>query len=70
MPTEWALLALTGATVGILHTALGPDHYLPFALMARAGRWSRAKTLWVTLACGLGHVLRSEERRVGKECRL
>ncbi len=59
MGHELALLALTAAAVGVLHTVLGPDHYLPFALMARAERWSRAKTLWVTLACGLGHVLSS-----------
>ncbi len=59
MEHELALLALTAAAVGVLHTVLGPDHYLPFVLMARAERWSRTKTLWVTLACGLGHVLSS-----------
>ncbi|MEE8608129.1 MAG: sulfite exporter TauE/SafE family protein [Nitrospiraceae bacterium] len=59
MGHELALLALTAAAVGVLHTVLGPDHYLPFVLMGRAERWSRAKTLWVTLACGLGHVLSS-----------
>ena len=52
-------LTLTAATVGTLHTVLGPDHYLPFAMMARAGRWSRAKTLAVTLACGVAHILSS-----------
>jgi len=54
-----ALLAITAAGVGILHAILGPDHYLPFVFMARAGRWSRRKTVAVTLACGLGHVLSS-----------
>jgi sulfite exporter TauE/SafE len=52
-------LTLTAATLGALHTLLGPDHYLPFAIMARAGGWSRTKTLAVTLACGAGHILSS-----------
>ncbi len=59
MGNDLVLLALTAAAVGVLHTILGPDHYLPFAMMARAERWSRAKTLWVTFACGTGHVLSS-----------
>jgi len=52
-------LTLTAATLGALHTLLGPDHYLPFAIMARAGGWSRTKTLAVTLACGVAHILSS-----------
>ena len=54
-------LALTTAavTIGVVHTALGPDHYLPFAAMSRAGNWSLRKTLLVTLACGVGHVASS-----------
>ncbi|MFQ5724125.1 MAG: hypothetical protein ACE5G6_06495 [Terriglobia bacterium] len=59
MTHELALLALTAAGLGVLHAALGPDHYLPFLLMGRAGGWSRRKTLAVTLACGTGHVLSS-----------
>lgn len=56
---ELWLLAATAAGVGVVHTLLGPDHYVPFVAMARAGGWSRVKTLWVTLTCGLGHVLGS-----------
>ena len=41
------LLAGTAA-IAITHTLLGPDHYLPFVMMAHAGRWSRTKTAWVT----------------------
>ena len=52
-------LALTAATVGTLHTVMGPDHYLPFVVMSRAGQWSRTKTLVVTLLCGVAHVLSS-----------
>ena len=55
------LFALAGvaALIGVLHTLAGPDHYLPFVAMSRAGRWSLARTLTVTLAAGTGHVLGS-----------
>jgi len=56
MTRELELLAATAAGLGFLHALLGPDHYLPFVLMGRAGRWSRAKTLGVTFVCGVGHV--------------
>jgi nickel/cobalt exporter len=49
-------MAVTGALVGMLHTLAGPDHYVPFIVMARAGRWSLRRTLSVTAACGLAHV--------------
>ena len=52
------LLAGTAA-IAVTHTLLGPDHYLPFVMMAHAGRWSRAKTARVTAVCGLGHVASS-----------
>ena len=52
------LLAGTAA-IAVTHTLLGPDHYLPFVMMAHAGRWSRAKTARVTALCGLGHVASS-----------
>lgn len=54
--TETAALCVTAGSVGALHTLLGPDHYVPFVAMARAGDWSMSKTLRVTLACGLGHL--------------
>lgn len=53
------LLSGTAAAVGFIHTVIGPDHYLPFVMMARAGKWSRAKTFSVTILCGIGHVLSS-----------
>ena len=34
-----APLLLSAATIGVLHTALGPDHSLPFIALARARRW-------------------------------
>jgi nickel/cobalt exporter len=45
------------ALVALTHTLAGPDHYLPFIVMAKARKWSSWKTTWVTFVCGLGHVL-------------
>jgi len=56
MDPEILLLVTAAVSVGVLHTLLGPDHYLPFGAMARAGAWSRRKTLTVTGLCGVGHV--------------
>ena len=42
--------------LAVLHTAIGPDHYVPFVMLGRARRWSVRKTLAVTAACGVGHV--------------
>lgn len=43
------------ATVGALHT-LAPDHWVPFAALARASRWSVRQTARTTILCGFGHV--------------
>jgi nickel/cobalt transporter (NicO) family protein len=53
------ILTSTAATIGLVHTVIGPDHYIPFVMMARARDWSRSKTLFITLLCGIGHVLSS-----------
>ena len=49
-------LILTAASIGFLHTLLGPDHYLPFVMIAQARKWSRVRTAWITFLCGVGHV--------------
>jgi len=51
---SWTL-PLAAATVGALHT-LAPDHWMPFAALARARGWTPARTLRTTILCGLGHV--------------
>lgn len=56
MHTELSIVLLTAASVAFIHTVLGPDHYIPFIAMAKAGDWSKMKTLWVTILCGIGHV--------------
>jgi hypothetical protein len=54
-------LSVLTAAIGVafVHTALGPDHYLPFVMLGRARGWSLQRTLWITAACGVGHVLSS-----------
>jgi len=53
------VIAGTAAILGLVHTVLGPDHYLPFIVMSRARKWSLQKTLFISFLCGLGHVLSS-----------
>jgi sulfite exporter TauE/SafE len=52
-------LVITAASIGFLHTLVGPDHYVPFIMMSRSGKWSLFKTGVVTVLCGIGHVLSS-----------
>lgn len=59
MDVDLGLLLVTAASIGCIHTLLGPDHYLPFVAMSAARRWSRGRTLWITSLCGAGHVLGS-----------
>lgn len=56
---EKGAILLTAASLGFIHTVLGPDHYIPFVALAKARAWSKARTAAVTFLCGLGHVLSS-----------
>ena len=56
MTAELNVLIITAASVAFFHTILGPDHYLPFVMMAWARKWSTLKTTLITLLCGLGHI--------------
>jgi nickel/cobalt exporter len=57
--TEAQILLYTAASIAILHTVLGPDHYLVFTAMGKARGWTLSKTLRITTLCGLGHVASS-----------
>ncbi|MFH1263982.1 MAG: hypothetical protein V1495_11140 [Pseudomonadota bacterium] len=59
MTTGTEILLLSTLTVGVIHAAAGPDHYVPFIALARAGNWSLKKALWITLGCGVGHIASS-----------
>lgn len=56
MSDEVQKLTIAALSIGFLHTLLGPDHYVPFAAMARIGKWSLPKTIVITILCGIGHV--------------
>ncbi len=57
-PGALAAIAATAVTVGSLHS-LAPDHWVPFAALARAQGWSAGRTARITVACGFGHVTAS-----------
>jgi len=50
----WILLVST-ASVAFFH-ALAPDHWMPFAAIGKAQKWSKLRLLWITFISGLGHV--------------
>ena len=55
---SWSLLS-AAASIGVIHTLLGPDHYLPFIFLGRARGWSAGRTAGITAAFGAAHVLSS-----------
>lgn len=59
METTSIVLIATAISLGFIHTLAGPDHYLPFIFLSKAGNWKLSKTLIFTAVCGLGHVLSS-----------
>lgn len=59
MSQELTLLTITAASIGFFHTLFGPDHYIPFIVMAKARKWSILKTTWITFLCGIGHIASS-----------
>lgn len=52
---ELTVLLWTALTIGVVHTLIGPDHYLPFVSLARERGWTVRKTLSLTFICGAAH---------------
>ena len=48
-------LVAAAATLGSVHT-LAPDHWMPFAALAKAEGWTARRTALITACCGFGHV--------------
>ena len=65
MSPETILLFVSAITIAFLHTAAGPDHYLPFIALQKARNWSYGKTIGWTIACGAGHILSSVVLGIG-----
>ncbi len=53
------ILTISAASIGFFHTLIGPDHYLPFIMIGKARNWSLSKIVWLTILCGIGHILSS-----------
>ena len=51
-------LVVAAVSIGSVHS-LAPDHWVPFAALARAEQWSARRTSAITALCGLGHVTAS-----------
>ena len=56
MPDEFTTTIAVAAAIGVTHTLMGPDHYVPFVALSRARAWSLGKTLLIASLCGIGHV--------------
>lgn len=53
---QWVYaLMITAAGVGALHS-LAPDHWVPFAALARVRGWTPLRTARLAFLCGFGHV--------------
>ena len=55
MNKGYFLLLASTVSIAFLH-ALAPDHWMPFAVIGKAQKWSRAKLIWMTFVSGIGHV--------------
>lgn len=56
MDNQTLILIFTAGSIAFFHTVLGPDHYVPFIVLAREKNWAIRKTLIITILCGIGHV--------------
>ncbi|MBL0062337.1 MAG: hypothetical protein IPP40_12840 [bacterium] len=59
MFSDHIVLYTTAALLGVTHTLLGPDHYIPFIALGKARRWSLKRTMAITTLSGIGHVFSS-----------
>lgn len=59
MNVELTTLLLSTVAISFVHTASGPDHYLPFIVFSRSRKWSLGTTALWTVLCGFGHVMSS-----------
>ena len=54
--TETLILLGTAISIALIHTLIGPDHYIPFIALSKANNWTVKKTIIIVLLCGFGHV--------------
>lgn len=54
-PDALPLLLATAATVGLVHTLAGPDHYLPVLALGRVRQWGLGRLALATACLGVLH---------------
>lgn len=54
--TTLSLLLSLAVADAVIHTLAGPDHYLPFIMIAKTRGYSMLRALGWTFVCGIGHV--------------
>lgn len=57
MTASLSAIWLTAFLTAVLHTLMGPDHYLPFVAIGKSRGYSLKKTLAWTFVCGIGHIV-------------
>ena len=55
MNKGYVVLMMSTLSIAFLHS-LAPDHWMPFAVIGKARKWSNLKLAFVTLVSGIGHV--------------
>lgn len=58
-PSSLSTVLGIAAATGVVHTLLGPDHYLPLAAVARERRWTVKQTSLAAIGFGVLHCLAS-----------
>lgn len=51
------VLIISAFISSIVHTATGPDHYLPFIALGKSRQWTIGRTALITVIAGVIHVL-------------
>ena len=56
---EFIFLTAFVVFTAFIHTLIGADHYLPLIALTKLNHWPKKYAFWVTLLCGLFHLLSS-----------
>lgn len=56
-PATLSAAILVAASAGVVHTLVGPDHYVPIVAVGKERGWSARRLVAATAALGLAHCL-------------
>lgn len=57
MTATLSALWMTSLLTAVIHTIMGPDHYLPFVAIGKSRGYRLKTTLLWTFICGIGHIV-------------